>query len=267
MPEPKRNESGHLPPAEGRSGSNTARVSTSKRDKAVPAEDFTVRPPSIALPNGGGAIRGMGEKFAANPVTGTASLSIPIATSPGRGGFDPELSLVYDSGNGNGPFGWGWSLPQPFITRLTDKGLPQYRDAVESDVYVLAGAEELVPVLDDDGDIIPDDEETAPGFAIRRYRPRIEGLFARIERWTQRTTGAIHFRVIGRDNVTSLYGRTSESRIFDPADVAPEHCRDRARARGHPRSRRATPRSSTGSCTPGRAATSTTSSSCSRPTR
>src|SRR5262245_17874649 len=28
-------------------------------------------PPAIALPKGGGAIRGMDEKFAANPVTGT----------------------------------------------------------------------------------------------------------------------------------------------------------------------------------------------------
>jgi hypothetical protein len=28
-------------------------------------------PPTISLPKGGGAIRGMGEKFSANPVTGT----------------------------------------------------------------------------------------------------------------------------------------------------------------------------------------------------
>ena len=41
-------------------------------------------PPAINLPKGGGAIRGIGEKFAANPVTGTGSLTIPIATSPGR---------------------------------------------------------------------------------------------------------------------------------------------------------------------------------------
>ena len=40
--------------------------------------------PSISLPKGGGAIRGMGEKFGANPVTGTGSMTIPIATSPGR---------------------------------------------------------------------------------------------------------------------------------------------------------------------------------------
>jgi hypothetical protein len=35
--------------------------------------------PSIALPRGGGAIRGIGEKFAANPVTGTGGLTVPIS--------------------------------------------------------------------------------------------------------------------------------------------------------------------------------------------
>ena len=38
---------------------------------------------SLNLPKGGGALRGMGEKFAANPATGTGKLSIPIATGPG----------------------------------------------------------------------------------------------------------------------------------------------------------------------------------------
>ena len=61
--------------------------------------------PSIGLPKGGGAIRGIGEKFAANPVTGTGSLSVPIYASPGRSGFGPQLSLSYDSGASNGPFG------------------------------------------------------------------------------------------------------------------------------------------------------------------
>jgi hypothetical protein len=78
-----------------------------------------IAPPSIALPKGGGAIRGMGEKFAANPVTGTGSMSVPIATSPGRSGFGPQLSLSYDSGAGNGPFGFGWSLS---ILQITQDG-------------------------------------------------------------------------------------------------------------------------------------------------
>src|SRR5215469_8478952 len=84
--------------------------------------------PQISLPKGGGAIRGIDEKFTANPVTGTGSLTIPITTSPGRSGFGPQLGLTYDSGHGNGIFGMGFSLSLPSITRRTDKGLPRYRD-------------------------------------------------------------------------------------------------------------------------------------------
>ncbi len=132
--------------------------------------------PSISLPKGGGAIRGIGEKFAANPVTGTGSMTVPIATSPGRSGFGPQLSLSYDSGSGNGPFGIGWNLSLPSITRKTDKGLPKYQDEDESDVFILSGAEDLVPVLEM--------SRTVDGvdYRIKCYRPRIERLFARIER-------------------------------------------------------------------------------------
>ncbi len=103
--------------------------------------------PSISLPKGGGAIRGIGEKFANNPVTGTGTMTVPLAVSPGRSGFGPQIALSYDSGSGNGPFGFGWQLSIPAITRKTDKGVPRYLDADESDVYVLSGGEDLVPVL------------------------------------------------------------------------------------------------------------------------
>src|SRR5262249_17430095 len=109
---------------------------------------FGVAAPQITLPKGGGAIRGIGEKFGVNPATGTGSLTIPIATSPARSGFGPQLSLSYDSGSGNGPFGFGWQLAVPSITRKTEKGLPRYNDAAESDVFILSGVEDLVPVLD-----------------------------------------------------------------------------------------------------------------------
>src|SRR5271166_2165218 len=66
--------------------------------------------PALTLPKGGGAIRGIGEKFSANPVTGTGTMAIPINVSPGRSGFGPELTLTYNSGAGNGPFGFGWSM-------------------------------------------------------------------------------------------------------------------------------------------------------------
>lgn len=185
-----------------------------KKDQENQQAPFQTQAPTLQLPKGGGAIRGMGEKFAANPVTGTGSMTIPIAASPGRAGFGPQLSLSYDSGAGNGPFGFGWSLSLPAITRKTDKGLPRYRDADESDVFILSGAEDLVPVLDPDGRR-HEDATTAPGFTIHRYRPRIEGLFARIERWTA-DDGNVHWRSISRDNILTIYGRDLESRIFDP---------------------------------------------------
>ena len=188
-------------------------------EKATSRPDSEQKPvaPSISLPKGGGAIRGMGEKFAANPVTGTGSMTVPIATSPGRAGFGPQLSLSYDSGSGNGPFGFGWSLAIPQISRKTDKGLPRYLDAEESDVFLLSGVEDLVPLLDPEGSRF-EDRASQPGYTIHRYRPRIEGLFARIERWTDQATGAIHWRSISRDNITTLYGKTDNSRIADPAD-------------------------------------------------
>lgn len=185
-------------------------------------ESFQISAPSISLPKGGGAIRGMGEKFAANPVTGTGSMTVPIATSPGRSGFGPQLSLSYDSGAGNGTFGFGWSLSLPAITRKTDKGLPRYEDADESDVFILSGAEDLVPVLIEVGGQWQRDvfERTVDGviYRIQRYRPRIEGLFARIERWTKLDDGTSHWRSISKDNIITLYGKTPESRITDPID-------------------------------------------------
>ena len=94
--------------------------------------------PSISPPKGGGAIRGIGEKFAANPVIGTGSVSVPIATSPGRAGFGPQLSLSYERGTARS----AWTaFALPSITGKTDKGLPRYRDTEESDSdeFILSG--------------------------------------------------------------------------------------------------------------------------------
>jgi RHS repeat-associated protein len=186
-------------------------------------EDNLSRSSTISLPKGGGAIRGIGEKFSVNPVTGTGSLTLPIFCSSGRSDFSPQLTLSYDSGNGNGPFALGWHLSLPSIARKTDKGLPRYDDAAESDVFLLSNAEDLVPVLDRDGNqwgplLVPDATVNGQTYTIRRYRPRIEGLFARIERWRRQSDGDTHWRATTKDNVTSLYGQDPKCRIADPAD-------------------------------------------------
>ncbi|WP_022949762.1 SpvB/TcaC N-terminal domain-containing protein [Methylohalobius crimeensis] len=195
-------------------------ISSGKQPQTRDEAGQTVSAPSISLPKGGGAIRGIGEKFAANPVTGTGSLTVPIATSPGRSGFGPRLSLSYDSGGGNGTFGFGWNLSLPSITRKTDKGLPHYRDTDESDVFILSGAEDLVPVLADDGARWSGTRNIEGiEYRIHRYRPRIEGLFARIERWTNiADPGDVHWRSITKDNTLTVYGKEPNSRIADPED-------------------------------------------------
>ena len=85
--------------------------------------------PSVTLPKGGGAIRGLDEKLTVDAATGTCTTAVRVPFSPGRSGFTPPLRLSYDSGAGNGPFGLGWSLGVPEIKRKTDKGLPRYRTA------------------------------------------------------------------------------------------------------------------------------------------
>src|SRR4030095_9543197 len=201
----------------------SARDQRSNQSQSDQGKDL-VTPPVISLPKGGGAIRGIGEKFAANPVTGTGSMTVPIAASPGRSGFGPQLALSYDSGGGNGPFGFGWNLSLPPITIKTDKGLPRYNDLEESDVFILSGAEDLVPVLVKknggwEQDSVPPRVVDNKTYIIKRYRPRIEGLFARIERWTNPDKPEETFwRSISKDNITTWYGKTEESRIVDPAD-------------------------------------------------
>jgi signal transduction histidine kinase len=49
---------------------------------------------SNSLRKGRGAIRWIGEKFAANPVTGTRSMTVPIPPSPGRSGFGSQRTLL-----------------------------------------------------------------------------------------------------------------------------------------------------------------------------
>ncbi|MFJ1602627.1 SpvB/TcaC N-terminal domain-containing protein [Streptomyces sp. NPDC088253] len=175
--------------------------------------------PEVTLPKGGGAIRAIGEKFTANPVTGTGSVSVPVSVSPGRAGFGPALSLTYDSGSGNGPYGLGWSISTPHIHIKTQDALPLYEpatpDSPDADVYALSDAEDLVPELTADGGR-QCDTTTDPRYVIHRYRPRVEGLFARIERWTRVRDGVVHWRSLSADNVLTLFGADRSSRIAEP---------------------------------------------------
>ena len=181
--------------------------------------------PSISMPKGGGALKGIDEKFTVNAVNGTASLSVPFPFTPGRGGFTPSLSLDYNSGSGNSEFGLGWGLSLPSIQRKTDKRLPQYDDANDGDVFLLAGAEDLLPKMDYNTgtgkwDADEDNNVTVGGhhYTVRRYRPRIEGLYARIEHIVKHGGSGSWWKVTTKENVVTFYGLTAQARLCDPAD-------------------------------------------------
>jgi hypothetical protein len=161
---------------------------------------------TISLPKGGGALHGIGEKFSADIQKGTGNFTVPIALPPGRNGFQPQLNLVYSTGNGNGPFGLGWGLSIPGVARKTTSGVPLYVDG--HGVFILSGDEDLVAVPE------------APEDAIR-YRPRTEGLFAYIDHY--RDSQNDYWRVSSKDGLVSLYGTPGEAGadpavIADPAD-------------------------------------------------
>ncbi|MEO1127917.1 MAG: SpvB/TcaC N-terminal domain-containing protein, partial [Cyanobacteria bacterium J06639_16] len=170
--------------------------------------------PQIRLPKGGGAIRGVGETFQPSSFTGTASFTLPIETPTARD-LSLDLSLSYSSGSSQGPFGLGFSLSTPHIVRRTEKRLPDYSDA---DEFVLSNVEYLVPTLIEQGDqwVTQDFDGDNGTYRVRRYRTRTEGSFLRVERWTRRADGDVHWRVTTAENVTSIYGESPIARIAHP---------------------------------------------------
>jgi hypothetical protein len=146
----------------------------------------------ISLPKGGGVLRGLGETFKPDLHTGTGNFAVPIALPVGRAGLAPNLELHFSTGAGNGPFGLGWNMDVPGVARRTARGVPRYDG---EDFFVLSGAEDLVELGTD----------LQPG--VTQFRPRTEGLFARITRHAQQ--GNDYWEVATKDGSISVYGSPS----------------------------------------------------------
>ncbi|TDB67509.1 SpvB/TcaC N-terminal domain-containing protein [Arundinibacter roseus] len=183
--------------------------------KESPTESNQISIPKIELPKGGGAIKGIDEKFKVNAANGTASLGVPLPITSGRQGFSPSLNLSYSSGGGNGPFGLGWSLDLPQISRKTDQGIPRYSG---EDVFTMSGAEDLVPyLLEDNLGNWTTDRQQAGTYTVTRYRPRITSDHSRIE-LIEHAAHQSYWRVTSAANVVTIFGRSPQCRIADPVD-------------------------------------------------
>jgi RHS repeat-associated protein len=181
------------------------------------ASSNKVAVPQISLPTGGGALNGLGDTLQAGAFSGSANLSIPINISIARD-IQTELVLQYSSSGGNGPFGLGFTVSTPSISRKTEQGIPRYKN---SDKFILSDSDDLVPKLVENGDgqwvedkreVIQDDVT----WIVVEYFSQLEGLFAKIEQYSNPQTGESYWQLTSKDNVTSVYGRSDDARIFDP---------------------------------------------------
>ncbi len=201
------------------SGSPVSEPVAAEKSKSPAGE---IKVPAITLPKGGGALKNIDEKFQVNAVNGTAGFSLPLPFSRTRSDFIPAMSLNYNSGTGNNVFGLGWDLGFSSIQRKTDKKLPLYQDALESDVFMFTGSEDLVPALkkDGNGNWIRDEFIALTGEKVKRYIPRIEGGFSRIDQITLPGSSTFFWKVTSRSNISTIYGRSVTARISDPADTS-----------------------------------------------
>ena len=181
--------------AAGTHGTQSASISSSG---TTPTSSTPL--PAITIPKSGSAVSSIGEKFTTEPPTDRHSkIDNSTQVQRSRGAMVPSLSLSYNSGSGNGIFGYGWDLSLNEITRKTDLGLPQYMDDIPNllpenqDTFILFGSEDLVPELfysstDDTWKPLPPTIRTVDNiqYAVHRYRPRVERTLQRFERW--RTT-------------------------------------------------------------------------------
>ncbi|WP_374699412.1 SpvB/TcaC N-terminal domain-containing protein [Wolbachia endosymbiont (group A) of Limnophora tigrina] len=162
----------------------------------------TIEAKKLELPKGGGAIKGISEAFEANSFTGTGSFSVPVPLPTCRN-FSPSLSVNYNSGSGNGVFGIGFNVSIASIIRKTSKKVPTYDD---EDVFVLSGADDLVAI----------NQTSNSEYDITCYQPRVEGLFAKIERLISKSDNTIHWQVTSKDGSISVYGKNKQAQIYDP---------------------------------------------------
>ncbi|GAB5547640.1 MAG: hypothetical protein SangKO_074000 [Sandaracinaceae bacterium] len=146
-------------------------------------------PQHISLPDAEGSVQGMGESFSPVLSAGTGTYSVPIALPTGRAGVQPSLSLSYGTSGGNGPVGFGWHVGVPFISRQTDRGLPNYIDdtttglwQAEEDRFIYNGGQELVPVAESAANAFDDGYAPLEFAGWQQYRARIEGGFMRFYR-------------------------------------------------------------------------------------
>ncbi|MCG3115665.1 MAG: FG-GAP-like repeat-containing protein [Candidatus Manganitrophus sp. SA1] len=124
--------------------------------------------------------------------SGDFTTSIPIEVPPGRNGLTPQLSLVYNSSDGDGFLGAGWDLPIDSISRNTKYGVNYNCDTSIADCFVSSTVGELI---------------RRPDWCSECYGAKIEGAFMRF-----RLVDGLYWEVIDKSGTKYFFGQTAASR-------------------------------------------------------
>ncbi|MCG8576498.1 MAG: hypothetical protein MI810_16550 [Flavobacteriales bacterium] len=180
------------------------------------SKDNKITHQKLNLPKGGGAIKSLGESFSPNLYSGTSSFSIPIPLSEARS-LTPDLDIAYNSANGNGIFGLGFSLSIGQINRKTNRTIPRYNS---EDVFLLNGVELVPKLTEKNGDwklaepILKKEEGVE--YVITEYLLRTEGSFSKIQSWSNTKNKDQHWRITSADGTEFYYGLNTNNRITHP---------------------------------------------------
>ncbi|WP_342227217.1 SpvB/TcaC N-terminal domain-containing protein [Rickettsiella endosymbiont of Rhagonycha lignosa] len=177
---------------------------------------------SLSLPKGGGTIKGMGGNLNPAGPDGTASLSLPLPISSGRG-VAPDLSLTYASRSGNGPFGMGWQCQPTSIRLRSSHGVPRYND---TDTFLDPMGEVLMIAPDDMGSADKRTSNILQGvmlseaYTVTCYRPRIIYDFSRLEYWQPvvEDTESPFWVMYSPDGQIHIFGKHAHARVANPTN-------------------------------------------------
>ena len=129
---------------------------------------------------------------------GDASFSFELAVPAGRKGMQPQISVSYSSGGGNGIMGRGFDAGYgSSITTDTRFGLPKYDTR---DIYML------------DGILL--EEKTRKGDEIT-YKPLKETSFSRIKRYMDDN----HWEVTDKSGTKRIYAQNKDSCVGNGAET------------------------------------------------
>jgi hypothetical protein len=153
-----------------------------------------------------------GHQFAVSE-SGAATITIPIQVPRGIAGMEPQLSLNYSSGSGNGLLGVGWTLAGPSaITRcpktvLFDNGVRGAVTFTNGDRFCLDG--QRLEAVDPNRN-----NDTNYGASGTEYRTERDSLSRIIAQGSFASGAPLSFEVRTKSGLKMYFGLSANSRVM-----------------------------------------------------